>query len=82
MLCVVFDLKRLAVVIDPDEPGPGARICVGLPDRALLSGYAGFDEIAEADLPHPMSLLMGSEDEFRRLERQLAGVGARGTLLA
>jgi hypothetical protein len=50
-----------------DEPGLRARICVGLPDRALLSEYAGFTEISAAELPPKVSLLMGSEDEFQRL---------------
>jgi hypothetical protein len=49
------------------EQGSRARICIGLPDRALFSAYLGFDEIDPADLPCPMSLLMGNEDEFKRL---------------
>ena len=55
------------MLVYADEPGARARICVGLPDRALLSAYAGFDEIAASQLPLGVSLLMGSHDEFRRL---------------
>jgi hypothetical protein len=55
------------MLVYADEPRHNVRVCVGLPSRAMLSAYAGFKEIAPADLPRPMSLLMGSEDEFRRL---------------
>lgn len=55
------------MLVYAEEPGLGARICVGLPARAMLSAYAGFDEIAQADLPRHMSLLMRSENEFKTL---------------
>lgn len=57
------------------EGGTRARICVGLPDRALLSAYSGFVEVAGSDLPRRASLLMGSEEEFSRLFGNLGSGG-------
>lgn len=41
-----------------------SRIIIGLPDKEMLSSYAGFSQIRDSDLPREATLLIGYDKQF------------------
>jgi hypothetical protein len=63
---------QLAMLIRAGDSGQPDDVFVALPDSELLSRFAGFTAVDEADIPTGVALLVGAGPEFAERFPQVA----------